>query len=359
MAEEEGDAPSAVVDIFSLLAQQQTSEAENVPDVPRDSELLFLGSKQSGKSTLINSFLMRDDAPKPTTALEYRFARRSTGANGASAVCNIWELGGGTQLSELLKVVMLADKLDSCVVAVTLDLAAAGDALSTMLLWFDQVRKQVKLALEQIAISGPGGIEKANAIRERARLPWAEHPDADSIVPIGVPVVVLAHKWDAFEAEFGEAEFKKLLTRTLRFHAHANGASLVCTRQKDKAMLGVMRNMLYHHVFDTGAVKTLQLEHLKPLVVPASADSFAGIGPPPKVEGVISDDPAERWKAAFEATFPAKAAKREAQDLSMVEAEQFAEETVDELRRTKQEELLKLRKQLEQEAKMSEAVPVP
>ena len=124
-------------------------------------------------------------------------------------------------------------------------------------------------------------------------------------------------------------------------------------------MLSVMRNLLYHHVFDTGAVKSVQLEHTKPLVVPASSDSFAGIGPPPKVEGVISDDPGERWRAAFEAMFPAKTAKREAQDLSMVEAEQFAEETVDDLRRSKQEELLKLRKQLEQEAKMADAIPIP
>ena len=69
--------------------------------------------------------------------------------------------------------------------------------------------------------------------------------------------------------------------------------------------------------------------------------------------------PERRPRACAQATFPANSAKREAQDLSMVEAEQFAEETVDELRRSKQEELLKLRKQLEQEAKMSEGVPVP
>ena len=170
---------------------------------------------------------------------------------------------------------------------------------------------------------------------------------------------MLVHKWDVFEAEHGEAEYRKLLTRSLRYFAHANGASLVCTKQKDKSMLGVMRNILYHHVFATGAVKTVQQEHMRPLVIPAGKDSFAEIGPPPKVEGVLSDEPGERWRAAFEATFPPKAAKREAQDLSMVEAEQFAEESVDELRRTKQEDLLKMRQQMEQEARMSEAVQIP
>lgn len=38
----------------------------------------------------------------------------------------------------------------------------------------------------------------------------------------------------------------------------------------------------------------------------------------------------------------------------MVEAEQFAEDAVDELRKSKFDELLKLRKQMEQEARMQQ-----
>ena len=56
------------------------------------------------------------------------------------------------------------------------------------------------------------------------------------------------------------------------------------------------------------------------------------------------DTPGERWRAAYEATFPPKAAKKEAQDLSLVDAEQFAEETIDVLRRQKQDELEKMRR---------------
>ena len=48
-------------------------------------------------------------------------------------------------------------------------------------------------------------------------------------------------------------------------------------------------------------------------------------------------------------------AKREAQDLSMVEAEQFAEEMIDDLRRQKRDELLRQRKAAEFEAKMVSA----
>ena len=83
--------------IFKLVADkvlEQDQERDAVAGV--ESELLFVGAKNSGKSTLIHSFLSKEEAPKPTSALEYRFSRRSTGED--KAVANIWELGGGSQL---------------------------------------------------------------------------------------------------------------------------------------------------------------------------------------------------------------------------------------------------------------------
>ena len=66
--------------------------------------------------------------------------------------------------------------------------------------------------------------------------------------------------------------------------------------------------------------------------------------PEPKTRGSRRRSAAaERWRAAYEATFPPKAAKKEAQDLSLVDAEQFAEETIDVLRRQKQAALEKMR----------------
>ena len=171
---EQAAAPAAAaappVDIFKLVADkvlEQDQERDAVAGV--ESELLFVGAKNSGKSTLIHSFLSKEEAPKPTSALEYRFARRSTGED--KAVANIWELGGGSQLrcagccriplccsctarlapidptrplcpqpsrpaaqpcaraaacSDLLKVVLLPDRLTSCVLAITLDLSNPG-----------------------------------------------------------------------------------------------------------------------------------------------------------------------------------------------------------------------------------------
>jgi dynein light intermediate chain 2 len=128
----------ANVDIFAAVeAARQEDNGGSAPS--DDTEVLFVGSKQAGKSTIINNFLGKDEAPKPTAALEFRFARRSAGSHNATAVANLWELGGGTQLAELLKVVLVPGRLSRCMVAVTLDMSSPNDALATLLFWL-QVR---------------------------------------------------------------------------------------------------------------------------------------------------------------------------------------------------------------------------
>ena len=122
-----------------------------------------------------------------------------------------------------------------------------------------------------------------------------------------------------------------MLTRALRYFCHVNGASLLYTKAKDKPTMTTLRNMLYHHTFSSSPIdgRLLQLSHDRPLVIPASADSFAGMGKPPTIQGVISDLTADKWKAVYEEYFPPREEKSEKQDLNMVEAEQFAEEAID------------------------------
>jgi len=91
----------------------------------------------------------------------------------------------------------------------------------------------------------------------------------------------------------------------------------------------------------------------------ASADSLAAIGQPPLVDGVHIDTPQERWRVAYEATFPPRAPKKEAQDLSLVDAEQFAEECVDVLRRQKQGELEKMRRDAMREEQQTRTGAAP
>ena len=57
--------------------------------------------------------------------------------------------------------------------------------------------------------STPAGTAKAEAARRQAEHPWSEHPDRAQVRPVGVPVVVVGHKWDEFEANYGESETRK------------------------------------------------------------------------------------------------------------------------------------------------------
>jgi dynein light intermediate chain 2 len=319
----------------------------------------IVGPTGGGKSTLVNAFLQKDEVPKPSTPLEFRYARK-TGATGQNIVANLWELAGAAELTSLLKVVLRPERLSSSAVAITLDLSEPENALATLLQWLGDLRRHVDAMVAELKQQGDKGAAVLASVRKARDQLWAEHPDAaieaiEAVRPIGIPVVVLVNKWDAFEAAYVEGEYRKLVCRSLRFFAHQAGASLLCTRHKDKPSTAIVRNLLSHIAFGTAAIKTVQLDHSKALVVPASADTFAGIGKPPTVEGVFADSAADKFKAAWEATFPPKETKREAQDLTMVEAEQFAEETIDELRKQKRSELMRQRKEAEFEAKMTDA----
>ena len=291
--------PTGPLDIFKVISESLPpfSDAAGAADA----ELLFVGSKGAGKSTVIHGFLQKDEAPKPSTPLEYRFARRAAGSG--ATVANIWELAGG--FSQLLKVVLPARRLARSVVAITLDLSEPESALGTLLQWLGDLRQHVDSLIAELNQTPEGQAIVAEA-RKASRQVWAEHPDADvaaieAVQPVGIPIVILANKWDAFEEAYTEAEYRKCVCRTLRFFAHEAGASLISTKHKDKPSLSVLRSLLYHHVFGSAAIRTVQLDHSRPLVVPATVDSFAGIGKPPTVDGVFADTPGDKVRAALPA----------------------------------------------------------
>ena len=68
-----------------------SSSASSSCNAPTDSYTIFVGPKSSGKSTLVQQFLGKQDGTKPTVALEYQFARRLKPGRGVVG----WGEGGG------------------------------------------------------------------------------------------------------------------------------------------------------------------------------------------------------------------------------------------------------------------------
>jgi putative ribosome biogenesis GTPase RsgA len=88
-------ANGAEIDIFSelLIRQKEMSKRDKKQEETGiETVMLFVGQKQSGKSTLISSFLDKDELVAPSVALEYTFGRR-TNPNGVKDISHIWELG--------------------------------------------------------------------------------------------------------------------------------------------------------------------------------------------------------------------------------------------------------------------------
>jgi GTPase SAR1 family protein len=104
---------------------------------------VFVGDKQSGKSSLIAKLLdepVKDDL-KETTALDFRFGTRVR--EEKKQKLNIYELGGGRTLSSLLQAPINAYSLASgtLVVCIVIDLANPGASVDTLLFWLATLRE--------------------------------------------------------------------------------------------------------------------------------------------------------------------------------------------------------------------------
>jgi hypothetical protein len=95
------------------------------------------------------------------------------------------------------------------------------------------VRQHVDKASAQLKSMASGKAE-LQAMQQKSAEVWEGHEDRGKVRPMGISLLILAHKWDEFEAAFPESDYKKLACKALRYYAHLNGASLACTQHKDK-----------------------------------------------------------------------------------------------------------------------------
>ncbi|KAJ1639573.1 hypothetical protein T492DRAFT_584776 [Pavlovales sp. CCMP2436] len=197
-------------------------------DANQESEVIVVGAKNSGKSSLVLGFVNKVDAPKPTTALEYKYARYSSKEGSKVIIANIWELAGDTQLAQLLDVVLSPAKLARSQVIIVADLSKPAEVLRTVNYWLDAVRARVDTCTREMRKTEAGQA----ALKQ---LEPHSQSTAPEVRPVGVPVLIVASKFDAFEEmSQSSTEYLQVMAKTLRYFAHANGASLVYTREKDK-----------------------------------------------------------------------------------------------------------------------------
>ncbi|KFW68001.1 Cytoplasmic dynein 2 light intermediate chain 1, partial [Pygoscelis adeliae] len=325
------------------LAIAEVEKRENADDDGKrvevwEKSLLFMGNKNGGKTTIILRCLEREEIPKPTLALEYTFGRRARRHNTPKDIAHFWELGGGTSLLELIRIPITSNNVRSFAVVLVLDLSKPNELWTTIEKLLQVTRNHVNKILTKLEKTNP---EVATEIKQRMRNNLQrDHPDYDLVDPFPIPLVIIGSKYDIFH-EF-DSEMRKIISKTLRFVSHYYGASLVVAHIRNLLRSGISQ-ALSEILYADDIIKSLSVDHGKPLFIPAGLDSLSQIGPPPASDSDIgkmrANTPLELWKKVFEKTFPPKSfcdlqdTKDPAQDL------QYAEYEVDVMRAQKNQEL--------------------
>ncbi|KAJ3163809.1 Cytoplasmic dynein 2 light intermediate chain 1 [Geranomyces variabilis] len=339
-------------DIWSIIKEIKAAESkkppENAPEAPIESTLFFLGSKGAGKSSLILRFLDRDEAPTPTTGLEYTFARRTRGVSGVKDVAHIWELAGGTSLASLISIPLNETNIHTTTFVIVVDLSNPAEAIATLPALLSNIQTASAAILDGLEARGSKRPKTLKALAWK-RYNALEPSDRDYLTPSPVPVIIIGTHFDVFRDL--ESETRKILTRILRYLAHVHGASLLFTSLSDASTQSKARLALTSHAFKTGGIKTMVADATRPLAIPAGWDDFAHIGPPrggggggaqSDVVGAkkVAVAPWRVWEEVGKEAFPPV----EQVVKKRVEGEKFKEEAVDSMRAQKNLELEKLQR---------------
>ncbi|EFO16364.2 hypothetical protein LOAG_12144 [Loa loa] len=232
-----------------------------------DTRLIICGSKNCGKTSMILRFLNRNEDARSTIALEYMYGRRNRGK--VKDVGHIWELGGGTNLSNLLQIPLSSNYIQQCSLMIVIDLTAPFDMWNTFYTLLDNARIIVDNAMKQYLKRSPDSYEAFMIYRNAV---FKEHKDAEYLDPFPIPLILLGAKYDKFQ-DF-EPEQRKNICKFLRFMAHMNGATLAMFSNKMENLMTKIRVLISSVIFGTTALKTICTDHNKPLSVPCGADSL-------------------------------------------------------------------------------------
>nr|CAB3240338.1 cytoplasmic dynein 2 light intermediate chain 1-like [Phallusia mammillata] len=335
---------TGIRNLWDAASQEvQLTEVDGGSDF--DKYVLFMGGKSSGKTTAILKFLSRDESCKPTTGLEYTFARRATNLQN-KMTGHIWELGGGTNLSKLLDIPLKIETLHQMTIILVLDLSEPSKLWHTAETLLSKASERLDQVIKQAAKRDSSLVQKITKAAWE-KVGGRDRQDVNTIQPFPVPLVIIGSKYDQFQDTI-EAEKRKVITKCLRYLAHSNGATLLYLSSKIDATVRGLRHVMNVAAFDGQLNKSPVIDGSRPIYVPAGMDSIDAIGSPPLSGSDVgrggSRNPAETWRIAFCGHFPQEGAEVKRSD-DPCKDPQFKEPKIDELRSQKDRELEVFKKQ--------------
>ncbi|XP_049592516.1 cytoplasmic dynein 2 light intermediate chain 1 isoform X5 [Syngnathus scovelli] len=311
--------------------------------------VFLMGSKAGGKTSLLLRCLdSRDEPAKPTLALEYTFGRRATGHNTPKDIAHLWELGGGTSLSDLVQIPITAASIRSLSIILVLDLSAPSTLWATM----ETLLQVAQTHVEQAASQARQVDKKRAQSKQSATAPFAarvlpmDFPDRELISPFPVPLLIIGSKYDLFQELASDK--RKVVCKTLRFVAHYYAASLLFSSIKSESLVSKTKSFFSHLAFNADTGKTMSCDSSKPLIIPVGSDSFSQIGSPPTTEIDITSlhakNPKDLWKKVYERIFPPENTSEKKEEKDPAKDPQYSEPQIDAMRAQKDQELEEYKK---------------
>ncbi|XP_061693186.1 cytoplasmic dynein 2 light intermediate chain 1 [Syngnathoides biaculeatus] len=308
--------------------------------------VFLIGSKQGGKTSILFRCLDRDEPAKPTLALEYTFGRRGTGHNTPKDIAHLWELGGGTSLSDLMQIPITPASVRSLSVILVVDLSAPCALWATAETLLRAAQAHVERAASR---ARQGDRSRAAAKRSPAFAPRAlpkDFPDRELISAFPVPLLIIGSKYDLFQEL--PSDKRKVVCKTLRFVAHYHAASLVFSSIRSESLMSKTKSFFSQLAFNVDAGKTVSFDSSKPLIIPAGSDSFSQIGSPPTTDVDITSlharDPKDLWKKVYERIFPPENTSEKKEVKDPAKDPQYSEPQIDAMRAQKDQELEEYKK---------------
>ncbi|XP_008291573.1 cytoplasmic dynein 2 light intermediate chain 1 [Stegastes partitus] len=297
--------------------------------------VFLMGSKAGGKTSILLRCLDRDEPSKPTLPCGFVFQPKD--------IAHIWELGGGTSLSDLVQIPITPVSIRSLSVILILDLSKPNVLWGTMekLLQAAQGQLEKVFSQSQQAEKSKPGAKHQTPAHSAARVLPKDYPDRELISPFPVPLLIIGSKYDMFQ-EF-DSDKKKVVSKTLRFVAHYYAASLIFTSIKSESLVSKTKSFFSHLAFGLDRGKTVSCESNKPLIIPAGSDTFSQIGSPPSADVDITSlhakNPKDLWKKVYERVFPQESTSEQKELKDPGKDPQYSEPQIDAMRAQKDQEL--------------------
>ncbi|XP_037320701.2 cytoplasmic dynein 2 light intermediate chain 1 [Pungitius pungitius] len=322
-----------------VLSREAEGGEEDAGETLSERTVFLMGSKSGGKTSILLRCLDRDEPSKPTLALEYTFGRRARGHNIPKDIAHLWELGGGTSLSDLVRIPITAASIRSLSVVLILDLSKPNALWATMEKLLQAAQKQLEKVSSQAQQAQKA--KHQTAAHLAARVLPKDYPDRELISPYPVPLLIIGSKYDIFQEL--DSDKRKVVCKTLRFVAHYYAASLIFTSIKSESLISKTKSFFSHLAFDLDRGKTVCCDSTKPLVIPAGSDSFSQIGSPHTTDVDITSlrakNPKDLWKKVYERVFPQENTGEQRELKDPARDPQYSEPQIDAMRAQKDQEL--------------------